>query len=197
MTAWLREIFEVRVALRYYAFALAFSVALFLGAAVIYVALFDGVVTPDVLPGIVESPLFLGFIILFGGGLEGPGWRGCLLPAPQRTARSQTGSSLASSGPGGHLPLVLIPGTIQQTLPLGLSALARRTLDPIDVAHEPIRRERPAGDTLARGRQRAPELLPLRGVSRVRRRFSDLDFSSRRSPSPSSPLSPLLGRPWP
>ena len=61
MRAWLRDVFEARVALRDYAFALAFPVALFLGAAVIHVALFDGVVTPDVLPGIVEYPLFLGF----------------------------------------------------------------------------------------------------------------------------------------
>jgi len=34
--AWLRKLSEARVALRYYALALAFPVALFLGAAVIY-----------------------------------------------------------------------------------------------------------------------------------------------------------------
>ncbi|WP_458208723.1 hypothetical protein [Haladaptatus sp. NG-SE-30] len=47
----------------------------------IHVVLFDGVVTPDLLPGVIEYPLFLGFVVLFCGGLEVPGWRGYLLPA--------------------------------------------------------------------------------------------------------------------
>lgn len=81
--AWLREIFEARIALRYCALALALPVALLLGAAVIRVVFFDGVVTPDLLPGVIEYPLFLGFVVLFGGGLEEPGWRGYLLSALQ------------------------------------------------------------------------------------------------------------------
>jgi membrane protease YdiL (CAAX protease family) len=122
--AWLREVFEARVALRYYILALALPVALFLGAAVVHVVLFDGVVTPDVLPGIVEYPLFLGFIILFGGGLEEPGWRGYLLPALQETYSPLTAGLIVSVvWAGWHLPLVFIPGTIQHTLPLGLYLL--------------------------------------------------------------------------
>jgi membrane protease YdiL (CAAX protease family) len=121
---WLRGIFEARVALRYYALALAFPVVLFLGAAVIHIVVFDGAVTPDVLPGVIEYPLFLGFIVLFGGGLEEPGWRGYLLPALQETYSPLTAGLLVGVvWAGWHLPLVFIPGTIQYTLPLGLYLL--------------------------------------------------------------------------
>jgi len=121
---WLREIFEARIALRYYALALLLPVALFLGAAVMHVVVFDGVVTPDVLPGVIEYPLFLGFIILFGGGLEEPGWRGYLLPALQETYSPFTaGLIVGVVWAGWHLPLVFIPSTIQHTLPLGLYLL--------------------------------------------------------------------------
>ncbi|ELZ88302.1 CPBP family intramembrane glutamic endopeptidase [Haloferax sulfurifontis] len=124
LRAWLRSIFETRVALRYYALALALPVALFLTAAAIHVVLFDGVVTPDVLPGIIEYPLFLGFIVLFGGGLEEPGWRGYLLPALQETySPLRAGLIVGVVWAGWHLPLVFIPGTIHHTLPLGLYLL--------------------------------------------------------------------------
>ncbi|MFC6940666.1 type II CAAX prenyl endopeptidase Rce1 family protein [Salinirubellus sp. GCM10025818] len=97
--AWLREVFAARVALRYYILALA-------------------------LPGIVEYPLFLGFIILFGGGLEEPGWRGYLLPALQETYSPLTaGLIVGVVWAGWHLPLVFISGTIQHTLRLGLYLL--------------------------------------------------------------------------
>ncbi|GAB6862845.1 type II CAAX endopeptidase family protein [Haloplanus litoreus] len=122
--AWLRDVFEARVALRYYILALALPVALFLGAAVIHVVIFDGAVTPDVLPGVIEYPLFLGFVVLLGGGLEEPGWRGYLLPALQETYSPLTaGLIVGVVWAGWHLPLILIPGTIQQTLPLGLYLL--------------------------------------------------------------------------
>ncbi|MDG5777407.1 CPBP family intramembrane metalloprotease [Haloarculaceae archaeon H-GB1-1] len=122
--AWLREIFEARIALRYYALALALPVALLLGAAVIHVVFFDGVVTPDLLPGVIEYPLFLGFVVLFGGGLEEPGWRGYLLPALQEVYSPLTAGLLVGIvWAGWHLPLVFIPGTIQNTLPLGLYLL--------------------------------------------------------------------------
>jgi membrane protease YdiL (CAAX protease family) len=122
--AWLRDVFEARVALRYYTLALELPVALFLGAAVIHDAIEEGVVTPDVLPGIVEYPLFLGSIILFGGGLEEPGWRGYFLPALQETHSPLTaGLVVGIVWVGWHLPLVFIPGTIQHTLPPGLYLL--------------------------------------------------------------------------
>ncbi|WP_311173501.1 CPBP family intramembrane glutamic endopeptidase [Halobellus ordinarius] len=122
--AWLRGIFEARIALRYYALALALPVALLLGAAVIHIVLFDGVVTPDLLPGIIEYPLFLGFVVLFGGGLEEPGWRGYLLPELQEAYSPLTAGLLVGVvWAGWHLPLVFIPGTIQHTLPLGLYLL--------------------------------------------------------------------------
>ena len=124
VSAWLRSIFEVRIALRYYALALALPVVLLLGAAVVHVVLFDGVVTPDVLPGVLEYPLFLGFVALFGGGLEEPGWRGYLLPALQKAYSPLTaGLLIGIVWAGWHLPLVFIPGTVQHTLPLGLYLL--------------------------------------------------------------------------
>ena len=124
LRAWLRSIFEVRIALRYYALAIALPVALLLGAAVIHVVVFDGVVSLDVLPGVTEYPLFLGFVVLFGGGLEEPGWRGYLLPALQETYSPLTaGLIVGVVWAGWHLPLVFIPGTIQHTLPLGLYLL--------------------------------------------------------------------------
>ncbi|ELZ32423.1 abortive infection protein [Halogeometricum pallidum JCM 14848] len=121
---WLRAIFEIHVSLRYYVLSLTFPVALFLSAAVVHVVLFDGAVTPDVLPGVIEYPLFLGFILLFGGGLEEPGWRGYLLPALQEAYSPLTAGLLVGiAWAGWHLPLVVIPGTIQHTLPLGLYLL--------------------------------------------------------------------------
>ena len=124
LRAWLRSIFEVRIGLRYYALAFTLPVALLLGAAVIHVVLFDGVVTLDLLPGVLEYPLFLGFVVLFGGGLEEPGWRGYLLPTLQETYSPLTaGFLIGIVWAGWHLPLVLIPGTIQHTVPLGLYLL--------------------------------------------------------------------------
>jgi membrane protease YdiL (CAAX protease family) len=124
LRAWLRGIFEARIALWYYALALALPVALLLGATVVHIVFFDGVVTPDVLPGVIEYPLFLGFIILFGGGLEEPGWRGYLQPALQDAYNPLTsGLVVGVVWAGWHLPLVFIPGTIQHTLPLGLYLL--------------------------------------------------------------------------
>jgi membrane protease YdiL (CAAX protease family) len=71
-----------------------------------------------------EYPLFLGFVLLFGGGLEEPGWRGYLLPTLQETySPLTTGVLVGVVWAGWHLPLVLIPGTIQHTLPLGLYLL--------------------------------------------------------------------------
>jgi membrane protease YdiL (CAAX protease family) len=122
--AWLRGIFAHRIPLRYYVLALTIPIALLLGAAVIHVVFFDGVVTPDVLPGLLEYPLFLGFIVLFGGGLEEPGWRGYLQPALQEVYSPLTvGLVVGVIWAGWHLPLVFIPGTIQHTLPLGLYLL--------------------------------------------------------------------------
>lgn len=122
--SWLRDIFEARIARRYYVLALTIPIALLLGAAVIHVIFFDGVVTPDLLPGVIEYPLFLGFVVIFGGGLEEPGWRGYLLPALQETYRPLTaGLIVGLIWAGWHLPLVFIPGTIQHTLPLGLYML--------------------------------------------------------------------------
>lgn len=124
LRAWLRSIFEARLALRYYALALALPIAIVLVAAVVHVLLFDGVVTPDGLPGVGEYPLFLGYIILFGGGLEEPGWRGYLLPALQEAYSPLTAGLLVGIvWAGWHLPLAFIPGTIQYTLPLGLYLL--------------------------------------------------------------------------
>ncbi|MDS0222283.1 CPBP family intramembrane metalloprotease [Haloarcula sp. S1AR25-5A] len=111
--SWFRGIFEGRIALRYYVLALTIPILLLLGAAVIHVIFFDGVVTPDLLPGVIEYPLFLGFVILFGGGLEEPGWRGYLLPALQETYWPLTaGLIVGIIWAGWHLPPVFIPGTI-------------------------------------------------------------------------------------
>jgi membrane protease YdiL (CAAX protease family) len=124
LRAWFRDIFEVHLSLRYYVLALVIPVALFFGAAVIHVIFFDGGVTPELLPGLIEYPLFLGFVILFGGGLEEPGWRGYLLPALQEAYSPLTAGLLVGVvWAGWHLPLVFIPGTIQHTLPLGLYLL--------------------------------------------------------------------------
>jgi membrane protease YdiL (CAAX protease family) len=121
---WLRGTFEHRLPVRYYVVALAIPIALLLCAAAVHVVVFDGVVTPDVLPGVLEYPLFLGFIVLFGGGLEEPGWRGYLQPALQEAYSPLTVAfAVGVVWAGWHLPLVVIPGTIQHTLPLGLYLL--------------------------------------------------------------------------
>ena len=124
LRAWFRDIFEVHLSLRYYVLALVIPVALFFAAIVMQIIFFDGGLTPELLPGLIEYPLFLGFVILFGGGLEEPGWRGYLLPALQEAYSPLTAGLLVGVvWAGWHLPLVFIPGTIQHTLPLGLYLL--------------------------------------------------------------------------
>jgi membrane protease YdiL (CAAX protease family) len=159
----------------------------------IHVVFFDGVVTPDVLPDVIEYPLFLGVVILFGGGLEEPGWREYLLPALQETYSPLTAGLLVGVvWAGWHLPLVFIPVTIRNTLPLGLyllqlvelSILLTWLTNRTDGSVLPAILLHAGGNVLL-------NYYPSGGL-RVRRHPSDSDFWSRHSPSPSSHSSSSL-----
>ncbi len=82
-----------------------------------------------------------------GGVQSAHGWT----PRWRRLGRVAPSASIYSRYHPAHAPTRPLP------------APACRTLDSIDVAHEPGRRKRPTSDSLARGRQRTPELLSGRG----------------------------------
>ncbi|WP_159898767.1 CPBP family intramembrane glutamic endopeptidase [Salinirussus salinus] len=119
--SWLAAIFRIQVPVRYYAAALALPVAVILVAGAVHTVVFDGGLTLEALPGSYEYPLFLGFILLFGGGLEEPGWRGYLLPQLQRRYSALVAALVVGVvWAGWHLPLFVLPGTVQSQMSLVL-----------------------------------------------------------------------------
>ena len=119
--SWLSGIFRVRLPIRYYVVALVLPVAVVLVAGSVHAYVFGGELTLEALPASVEYPLFLGFVVLFGGGLEEPGWRGYLLPRLQKQYTA-LGAALVIGvvWAGWHLPLFVLPNTIQNGMPLWL-----------------------------------------------------------------------------
>jgi len=123
LRTWLRDRFRLRVPVRYYLVALLFPPAVVVLAGVVHVGVFGASLTPEILPPLLEYPLFLGFVALLGGGLEEPGWRGYLLPALQ--ARWQPLPAALVVGVvwvAWHLPLFLRPDFVQASIPLWLYA---------------------------------------------------------------------------
>lgn len=118
---WLRRLFVVRDRGRWYALALVIPPVVLLTAAVLH-TLFRpvsfGLRTDVALLGYVLSVVS---IAALGGGQEEFGWRGYLLPV----LRQRYGPIAASLFVGGvwglwHLPLFLVPGSEQSTLPVPL-----------------------------------------------------------------------------
>jgi membrane protease YdiL (CAAX protease family) len=123
LRSWVADIFRTQLPVRYYLAALLLPIGAILVAGTVHAAVFDGRLTLDALPETVEYPLFLGFIVLFGGGLEEPGWRGYLLPKLQQSYSALTAALLVGVvWVGWHLPLFVVPGTIQSEVSLVLYA---------------------------------------------------------------------------
>jgi membrane protease YdiL (CAAX protease family) len=114
---WLADVFHLRVPARYYVAALALPVGVILVAGTVHLVVFDGTLTLEALPETVEYPLFLGVVVLFGGGLEEPGWRGYLLPRLQeRYSALAAALAIGVVWAGWHLPLFVLPGTVQSEM---------------------------------------------------------------------------------
>jgi membrane protease YdiL (CAAX protease family) len=121
LRSWLANIFRMRVQIRYYLVALVLPIIAILVAGTVHSIVFDGRVSLETLPETYEYPLFLGFIVLFGGGLEEPGWRGYLLPQLQQRYSALVAALLVGIvWAGWHLPLFVLPGTIQSEVSLVL-----------------------------------------------------------------------------
>jgi membrane protease YdiL (CAAX protease family) len=119
--SWLAHIFSVRISGRYYVVALGVPLVAVLVAGSVHAFVFGGELTPDALPAAVEYPLFLGFVALFGGGLEEPGWRGYLLPRLQNEYTAFVAALVIGVvWAGWHLPLFVLSDTVQSGMPLGL-----------------------------------------------------------------------------
>lgn len=121
---WLSRVLRVRLPLRYYAVALALPVVGVVLAGGIHVAAFEGVATLDELPSVLEYPIYLGFVLVLFGGQEEPGWRGFLFPR-LATSRSRLVAALWTgvAWVGWHLPLFVLPDTIQSDILFPLYAL--------------------------------------------------------------------------
>lgn len=120
---WLRDIFSVRLPVRYYLVAFLLPLALLVFGGAVHVAGFGGTWSLTGMPPLSVFPILFVYILLLGGGLEEPGWRGHLQPL---LARSR--STLVAAVIVGviwavwHLPLFFLPGTIQSEMTFWLYA---------------------------------------------------------------------------
>lgn len=120
VTAWLAAVLDYRVPARYYVVALAVPVVVLFVAAATHRLLVSGAVGTGGGPAAIEYPIYLGFVLLFGGGLEEPGWRGYLLPVLQRRFSALTSAvAIGIVWAGWHAPLFLLPNTVQSSLAPG------------------------------------------------------------------------------
>lgn len=119
--SWLRDVLTIRRDPGPYAAAFVIPVLAVVAAGVIHVTALGGTVALDTVPELWEYPIFVLFVMAFGGGQEEAGWRGFLLPALQRE-HSPLGAAVVVGiiWATWHLPLFAIPGSIQAGLPIWL-----------------------------------------------------------------------------
>lgn len=121
---WARRTFRVRLPLRYYAVALSLPLLGVVLAGGVHVAAFEGVATLDELPSILEYPIYLGVVVFLFGGQEEPGWRGFAFPRLAATRPRLVAAVLVGVvWVGWHLPLFVLPDTIQSEILFPLYAL--------------------------------------------------------------------------
>jgi membrane protease YdiL (CAAX protease family) len=121
---WAGRTFRVRLPLRYYAVALGVPVLGVVLAGGVHVAAFEGVATLEELPSVLEYPVYLGFVVLLFGGQEEPGWRGFAFPRLAETRPRLVAALLVGvAWVGWHLPLFVLPDTIQGEILFPLYAL--------------------------------------------------------------------------
>ena len=118
---WLRRIFRVRVRGTFYLVALALPVAGVIVAGAVHAGLFGATIALDEIESPLAYPIFLAFVLLFAGGQEEPGWRGYLLPRLQESYSALTAAvAIGLVWAAWHLPLFVIPGTIQSDMSFAL-----------------------------------------------------------------------------
>jgi membrane protease YdiL (CAAX protease family) len=118
---WLRRIFRARVRWTFYLVALALPVAGVIVAGTVHAGLFGGTIALDEIESPLAYPIFLAFVLLFAGGQEEPGWRGYLLPRLQESHSALTAAvAIGLVWAAWHLPLFVIPGTIQSDMSFAL-----------------------------------------------------------------------------
>jgi len=115
---WASQITRVRVPARWYLAALGIPAVAIVVASLVHVLAFDGRFDLAALPPLRDYPLYFVVVLLVGGGLEEPGWRGFALPTLQR----RYGALFASALIGvvwavWHLPLFVTPETVQASIP--------------------------------------------------------------------------------
>lgn len=111
---WLARVLRVRVGVRWYLFALSVPLVALAAAGAVHAVGLGGRVTPDLLPSPVEYPVFLLFVVLFGGGQEEPGWRGFLQPALEEHHAALVAALVVGVVWAiWHWPLFVLPGTVQ------------------------------------------------------------------------------------
>lgn len=121
---WAGRTFRVRLPLRYYAVALSLPLLGVVLAGGVHVAAFEGVATLDELPSILEYPIYLGVVVFLFGGQEEPGWRGFAFPRLAATRPRLVAAVLVGVvWVGWHLPLFVLPDTIQSEILFPLYAL--------------------------------------------------------------------------
>jgi membrane protease YdiL (CAAX protease family) len=114
---WLRDIFSIRVRPRYYLIAVALPLVALGVAGLVHWGLLGGTPTPALLPAVASYPVFFGVVLLFGGGLEEPGWRGALLPRLQERHDSLTAALFVGVvWAAWHAPLFVLPGAVQNDI---------------------------------------------------------------------------------
>lgn len=117
---WLSRLRTWRVPLRWYALVLAGPIAVC--AAVVIVATVlgtTGLRFNDPTELYLVVPVFFVVLVLGGPLGEEPGWRGLLLPTvTERTSFPVAGLVVGLVWAGWHLPLFLVPGTVQAELPV-------------------------------------------------------------------------------
>lgn len=117
LAPWLRDIFGIRGRPRYYLFAVTLLLAALGVAGLVHWGLLGGTPTPELLPAVTTYPVFFGVVLLFGGGLEEPGWRGALLPRLQERHDSLTAALLVGVvWAAWHAPLFVLPGAVQNDI---------------------------------------------------------------------------------
>lgn len=121
LRAWGRRVLRVRLPVTAYLFAVVVPLAAVAVAGAVHVGFLGGPAALDALPSPAEYPLYLGFILLFAGGQEEPGWRGYLLPLLQREVTPLLAALLVGLvWSAWHAPLFVFPGTIQADIAVWL-----------------------------------------------------------------------------
>ncbi len=116
-----RSMFKLKDSLKWYLSALLLPFALLLLSYGIFLALGGKPEFSELMPPFYIYPLLLLFVMVLGGGLEEPGWRGFALPMLLKKYTLFSASILIGLLWGlWHLPLFFIPGSSQFNLPLHL-----------------------------------------------------------------------------